>query len=88
MATALTVQDQLRQSLNQNEQDQQQLATAAAQSQQQLNKLDTDLADREVKIKATQARVESVRCTTSQTACWRGCSGPAASARCSSRPAT
>jgi murein DD-endopeptidase MepM/ murein hydrolase activator NlpD len=61
MATALSVQEQLRQSLNQNEQDQQQLATAAAQSQQQLNKLDTDLADREVKIRATQARVESER---------------------------
>jgi murein DD-endopeptidase MepM/ murein hydrolase activator NlpD len=61
VASALSVQEQLRQSLTQNEQDQQQLASAAAQSQQELVKLDSELADRQVRIRATQARVETER---------------------------
>ena len=61
IATALSVQDQLRQSLNQNDQDQQQLATAAAQNQAQLAKLDAEIADRDARIRATQARVDAER---------------------------
>jgi murein DD-endopeptidase MepM/ murein hydrolase activator NlpD len=59
VATALSVQEQLRQSLNQNEQDQQQLASTVAQNQQQLQKLDGEIAARTAKIMATQARVDA-----------------------------
>jgi murein DD-endopeptidase MepM/ murein hydrolase activator NlpD len=61
VATALSVQEQLKQSLSQNEQEQQQLSGAVAQNQQQLDKLDREIADRDAKIKATQARVNSER---------------------------
>ena len=61
VATALSVQEQLRDSLNQNEQEQQQLSAAVAHNQQQLEKLDKEIADRDAKIAATQARVNSER---------------------------
>ena len=61
VASALSVQEQLKQSLSQNEQEQQQLSSAVAQNQQQLQKLDKEIADRDAKIKATQARVSAER---------------------------
>jgi murein DD-endopeptidase MepM/ murein hydrolase activator NlpD len=59
VATALSVQEQLRQSLSQNEQEQQQLSSAVAQNQQQLDKLDAGIAQRQQKIMDTQMRVDS-----------------------------
>jgi murein DD-endopeptidase MepM/ murein hydrolase activator NlpD len=47
--------------LNQNEQDQQQLAGAVAQNLQQLQKLDAEIAARDARIMATQVRVDSER---------------------------
>jgi murein DD-endopeptidase MepM/ murein hydrolase activator NlpD len=61
VATALSVQEQLRQSLSTNEQEQQLLSSAVAKNQEQLDKLDKDIAARDAKIVATQARVDSER---------------------------
>jgi murein DD-endopeptidase MepM/ murein hydrolase activator NlpD len=61
MAKALSVQQQLQQSLQQNQEEQQQLWALVTQNQQKLARLDADIAHRDAQLKDTQTRVATER---------------------------
>jgi murein DD-endopeptidase MepM/ murein hydrolase activator NlpD len=61
IATGLSTQTQLTQSLQQNQQEQQTLASAIVENHKQVARLDDEIASRQAKIEALQARIATER---------------------------